>query len=294
MAEGIIVKSLSGFYYVRSDVGVIYQCRARGNFRKRKITPLVGDHVIFEADNRTDGYVLEIGERKNRLIRPPVANVDQALLVFSVKEPDLHLQLLDKFLVHIEANEIVPVICLTKTDLLHNSERTLFSDTAKIYQSIGYRVFFVSSYTGEGLEGLYPVVKNRISVVAGQSGVGKSSLLNALEPALDIETGRISSHLGRGKHTTRHVELLPVAGGLVADTPGFSSLDFHDMDEQDLPFFFPEMKTLQVDCKFRGCTHLSEPGCAVKQNYEEGKIAPSRYKHYRMFYQEIKEKKRRY
>ncbi|PWA13587.1 ribosome small subunit-dependent GTPase A [Pueribacillus theae] len=294
MTEGKIVKSLSGFYYVLSENGIVYQCRARGNFRKRKITPLVGDDVEFEAENLTDGYVLNILPRKNVLVRPPIANVDQALVVFSVKEPDLNLQLLDKFLVHIEANRIEPVICFTKIDLLGEHETKNMDSVAEIYQSIGYHVLFLSMKDKKTNDKITPYLKEKITVVAGQSGVGKSSLLNLLNPSLKIETNSISSHLGRGKHTTRHVELFSVAGGLVADTPGFSSLAFSHFTKEELSDTFIEISKAGEYCKFRGCTHLAEPGCAVKQAVEDGDIAKSRYSHYEAFFKEIKETKRRY
>ncbi|RBW67511.1 ribosome small subunit-dependent GTPase A [Bacillus taeanensis] len=293
MAEGRIIKALSGFYYVADGENTI-QCRGRGNFRKRKITPLVGDIVEYEAENMTDGYVLEVYERKNALIRPPIANVDQAILVFSIKEPDLNLQLLDKFLVHIEANDIEPLICFSKYDLADETLKHQVDEIVKQYEQVGYTVLLTSTIEEEGIKKIRPFLTNNISVVAGQSGVGKSSLLNALEPSLHIETNNISMHLGRGKHTTRHVELLQIEGGLVADTPGFSSLDFHNIEAEDLTYCFPEMRALINDCKFRGCTHTQEPKCAVREAVEGEKISSSRYKHYVEFLQEIKSQKRRY
>ncbi len=293
IAEGKIVKALSGFYYVMKD-NTVYQCRARGVFRKQKITPYVGDIVQFEKNNEREGYILDILPRKNELIRPPIANVDQALVVVSVKEPDVSLQLLDKFLVHVEANGIDALVCFTKMDLLSADERKQFDEIAEIYRAIGYPVLLVSVNDETSIELVKPYLKDKITVVAGQSGVGKSSLLNALDPSLQIATNAISTHLGRGRHTTRHVELINVAGGLVADTPGFSSLDLSEFQEQELANFFPEMKRLSEGCKFRGCTHLVEPHCAVKSALEAGEIAESRYRHYASFYNEIKETKRRY
>ena len=291
--EGKIIKSLSGFYYVLSD-DIVYQCRARGLFRKQKITPLVGDLVTFEASNETDGYVIHVHPRKNELVRPPIANVEQALVVFSVKEPDLNLQLLDKFLLHIEANEIDAIICFTKMDLLTSIEREQIEKVANIYQSIGYPVLFLSTQEQTDFTEIKSLLKEKITVVAGQSGVGKSSLLNTIDPSLQLATTQISTHLGRGKHTTRHVELLPIAGGLVADTPGFSSLDLSLFNEEDLSSYFPEMRRIQGDCKFRGCTHIREPQCAVKMALDAGKIEQSRYDHYEQFFHEVKETKRRY
>ncbi|MFA9456139.1 ribosome small subunit-dependent GTPase A [Halalkalibacter sp. AB-rgal2] len=293
MAEGKIIKALSGYYYVKNEDG-LFQCRARGNFRKRKIKPLVGDEVQFEAENRTDGYILDVSERKNELIRPPIANIDQAILVFSALEPDFSLLLLDRFLVHIEANAIKPLLVISKVDLVDDELLASLHTYKSLYESIGYTVLFASMNEKSDINDLKPFLEGQMSVVAGQSGVGKSSLLNVLDPNLDIETNEISSHLGRGKHTTTHVELLPIADGLVADTPGFSSLDFVDILPEELSLYFLEMKELSTECKFRGCTHSSEPHCAVKKAYEKGEIAQSRFEHYLQFLDEIKNQKKRY
>lgn len=298
MATGMIVKALSGFYYVQNEDG-IFQCRGRGNFRKRKIKPLVGDEVEFEAENRTDGYILDVFDRKNELVRPPISNIDQALLVFSAKEPNFSPLLLDRFLVHIEANNIKPVIIISKVDLLLPNELAEIKEYQKQYEAIGYTVILTtnqnqsSNQTNEMVE-ILSCIKDQVTVIAGQSGVGKSSLLNVLKPELEIETNQISSHLGRGKHTTRHVELLAVGGGLIADTPGFSSLDFIEMEPEDLSSCFPEMASVHNLCKFRGCTHTSEPKCAVKEALAQGEIDNGRYEHYLVFLDEIKNTKRRY
>ncbi|EIT85040.1 GTPase RsgA [Fictibacillus macauensis ZFHKF-1] len=292
--EGRIIKSVAGFYYVLSD-GDVFQCRGRGNFRKKKITPLVGDWVQYESTSPTDGYILDIKERKNELNRPPISNVDQAVLVFSAVRPTFSTTLLDRFLVHIEANGITPVICITKMDLVQDEkQQTEMLSYIEDYQRLGYEVIATSAKSLEGMNEIKPVFKERTSVFAGQSGVGKSSLLNALMPDLKLETNDISDHLGRGKHTTRHVELLPFEEGLVADTPGFSSLDFVDIEIEELSFYFPEMNSRLADCKFRGCTHSSEPKCAIKEAVEHGEIPTFRYKHYLEFLQEIKDQKRRY
>jgi ribosome biogenesis GTPase / thiamine phosphate phosphatase len=293
MAEGKIMKALSGFYYVLSD-GEVIQCRGRGVFRKQKITPLVGDHVVFQANSKTDGYIMEVRERKNELVRPPIANVDQAILVFSAVEPDFSPGLLDRFLVLIESKEIQPIIVINKMDLLDDKTRPMVETYIHDYRHIGYDVIETSTVTKSGVEQLLPYLEGRISVFAGQSGVGKSSLLNSLRPDLQLKTNDISTHLGRGKHTTRHVELMEVGGGLVADTPGFSALEFHDIEEEQLPLCFPEFRERSHECKFRGCTHIAEPKCAVKKALESGEIPAYRYDHYVSFMEEIKERKMRY
>jgi ribosome biogenesis GTPase / thiamine phosphate phosphatase len=293
MAEGKIIKALSGFYYVLGDEGII-QCRGRGVFRKNKITPLVGDNVVYQAENETDGYILEIKKRKNELVRPPIANVDQAILVFSAVEPDFSTALLDRFLVLIEYNQIQPIICITKMDLVGEEKEEKIKQYANDYKKAGYNVLLISSKKGIGINDLYPYLEGKISVVAGQSGVGKSSLLNALKPELQLKTNDISSHLGRGKHTTRHVELIEIGNGLVADTPGFSSLEFTEIEQEGLNFCFPDIAAVSEECKYRGCLHISEPKCAVKVAVEEGEIPDYRYEHYKEFLQEIKERKPRY
>ncbi|MCS0542683.1 ribosome small subunit-dependent GTPase A, partial [Aeromonas veronii] len=213
MPEGKIIKALSGFYYVQGENSELIQCRGRGVFRKNKITPLVGDHVIFQAENETDGYILEVLERKNELVRPPIANVDQAILVFSAIKPDFSPLLLDRFLVLVESNDIKPIICISKTDLISDEVFQEIQEYANIYQEVGYHVLLTSTKEREGLDQLLPLLDNQISVFAGQSGVGKSSLLNTLRPDLELKTDEISSSLGRGKHTTRHVELIEVGNG---------------------------------------------------------------------------------
>ncbi|MNJ43719.1 putative ribosome biogenesis GTPase RsgA [compost metagenome] len=233
------------------------------------------------------------------MIRPPVANAELAVLLFSVREPDLNLQLLDKFLVHIEHAGLQVLICLTKEDLLADGASLEADSSTKqveqMYKEIGYDVIVTSSVSGLGTEEVKQKLQNKISVFSGQSGVGKSTLLNAMIPDLLLETGKISMRLGRGKHTTRHVELIPLGnGGYVADTPGFSQLDFLELGVEELSTCFPEFLVYADDCKFRGCTHLHEPGCKVRQALEENKIIQSRYDHYAQFHEEMKEKKRRY
>ncbi|ALA69207.1 GTPase RsgA [Geobacillus stearothermophilus 10] len=293
MAEGQIIKALSGFYYVLSE-GRVFQCRGRGVFRKKKVTPLVGDRVVFQATSETEGYILEIGERQNELVRPPIANVEQAILVFSAVSPDFSAKLLDRFLVLVESKRIAPIIVISKIDLLDGESKEEIARYVHDYRSIGYDVIETSAVTKGGLDELALRLRGRVSVVAGQSGVGKSSLLNALRPDLRLKTGDISTHLGRGKHTTRHVELLEVAGGLVADTPGFGALEFDQIELDELPHYFPEFRTYGEGCKFRGCLHIAEPKCAVREAVEAGEIPSYRYDHYVSFVAEMKERKPRY
>ncbi|MFS0782352.1 ribosome small subunit-dependent GTPase A [Bacillus sp. 1P06AnD] len=292
MPEGKIVKALSGFYYV-SDGEKYIQCRGRGVFRKRKVTPLVGDDVVYQYEKESEGYILEIHDRKNELVRPPISNVDQAILVFSAVEPSFNTVLLDRFLVLIEASGINAVIVISKMDLLAGEEKEKMEKYMADYRAIGYPIIATSSVTSEGMASLMPYLKKCVSVFAGQSGVGKSSILNTLMPHLKLKTNDISAHLGRGKHTTRHVELIPVEGGLVADTPGFSSLDF-TMEENELSSCFPEMEEASHHCKFRGCLHDKEPKCAVKEGVEAGAIQAYRYEHYMEFLTEIRDRKPRY
>ncbi|TGB00242.1 ribosome small subunit-dependent GTPase A [Sporolactobacillus shoreae] len=294
MPEGTIIKALSGYYYVKDGDDQI-QCRARGIFRKRKVTPLVGDRVVYEAENPKDGYIMSIRPRRNFLNRPPVANVDQAVLVFSVKEPVFDGQLLDRFLVHVESHGIRPIICLSKWDLLDVPERDQIRRKMEHYTEIGYSVIYTSSVLHFGLEKVMSSLDGTITVITGQSGVGKSSLLNGLNHNLKIDTQEISQALGRGKHTTRHVELLPVGmGSYIADTPGFSSLDFSEITLVDLEGCFPEFVRLHDSCRFRGCTHTAEPGCAVKEAVADGTLDKERYAHYCFFFQEIQNRKKQY
>ncbi|MED4649291.1 ribosome small subunit-dependent GTPase A [Bacillus inaquosorum] len=298
MPEGKIIKALSGFYYVldeSEDSDKVIQCRGRGIFRKNKITPLVGDYVVYQAENDKEGYLLEIKERTNELIRPPICNVDQAVLVFSAVQPSFSTALLDRFLVLVEANDIQPIICITKMDLIEDQDtRDVIQAYAQDYRKIGYDVYLTSSKDQDSLADIIPHFQDKTTVFAGQSGVGKSSLLNAISPELGLRTNEISEHLGRGKHTTRHVELIHTSGGLVADTPGFSSLEFTDIEEEELGYTFPDIREKSSSCKFRGCLHLKEPKCAVKQAVEDGELKQYRYNHYVEFMTEIKDRKPRY
>ncbi|MGH1633512.1 ribosome small subunit-dependent GTPase A [Enterococcus casseliflavus] len=285
--KGKIIKALSGFYYVASE-DEIFQTRARGNFRNRKITPLVGDEVIFESSNQTDGYLLEILPRKNELVRPPVANVDQGVVVTSLVEPNFSYNLLDRFLVTLEYEGIEPIIFLTKADLV--KDLAAMKAIEETYQAIGYHVI-TSKAEGEDLLELQRYFPERITVFMGQSGAGKSTLLNRIVPELALETGVISESLGRGKHTTRHVELLPICDGLVADTPGFSSIDFLEIEAVELSKLFPDFLAVAANCRFRECRHLNEPDCAVKQGVAANEIAETRYKNYVQFLEEIENRR---
>ncbi|MGZ9584743.1 ribosome small subunit-dependent GTPase A [Paenibacillus marinisediminis] len=305
MPHGIIVKALSGYYYVQPDgqkMEDAVQCRARGVFKKKGVSPLVGDRVVYSMTDNGEGTVEEVAPRSSELIRPPIANVGLALLAFSVLEPDFNTQLLDKFLVHIEHAGLDAVIVLTKWDIaerLHGDQAgKLIAELERqieVYRGIGYEVIVTSAKAGTGYEQLQDRLSHDISVFAGQSGVGKSSLLNAMLPGSGLETNAISHRLGRGKHTTRHVELLALPnGGYIADTPGFSQLDFLELGVEQLSDCFREFRELSGQCKFRGCAHIHEPGCRVKEALESGDIAESRYRHYTLFLEEMKDKKRRY
>lgn len=302
MPEGLIVKALSGYYYVKpegSAPGEVIQCRGRGIFKKKGLTPLVGDQVIYTPTENGEGTVDEILPRTTELVRPPIANARLAVLLFSLKEPDLNLSLLDKFLVHIEHAGLRALICLTKEDLLGEADKTEEADPTEqvkqLYEEIGYEVVVTSSVSGLGTDEVRSRLAGEISVFSGQSGVGKSTLLNAMLPGLSLETSEISLKLGRGRHTTRHVELIELDnGGYVADTPGFSQLDFLELGVEELSSCFREFRELADECKFRGCSHLHEPGCRVREALERGEVASSRYEHYVQFQQEMKDKKRRY
>ncbi|MFD2044055.1 ribosome small subunit-dependent GTPase A [Ornithinibacillus salinisoli] len=293
MVEGRIIKALSGFYYVQTTDGV-YQCKGRGVFRKKKITPLVGDFVTFDIDDNNEGYITQVKPRTTELVRPPIANINQAIIVSSATMPEFSTTLLDRFLVLIEAKGLKPIIFITKIDAIDEVTRENINNYKKEYESIGYTVELFSAKKPTELEKMKQYFSSSVSVIAGQSGVGKSSLLNVLNPQLLLKTADISKSLGRGKHTTRHVELMEVGGGLVADTPGFSALDFDELELAELPHCFPEMRERSDECKFRGCMHLKEPKCAVKQAVESGDIASYRYDHYVSFADEIQSRKPRY
>ncbi len=287
MKKGQIIKALSGFYYVKSE-GLIYQARARGLFRKTSESPLVGDIVEFQIENETEGYITAIDERKNSLVRPPVANIDQVLLTTSLVSPDFNYYLLDRFIAYAEAHNIGPVIIVTKTDLSH--DEGLMAKIEDIYDM--YPVYFTDN--NQVNDELLDIFKNKLSVLSGQSGVGKSTLINTFLPEAELITDEISNKLNRGKHTTRHVELIEIAGGYIADTPGFSTIDFSVIDKYNLKFCFIDFDEPSTDCKFRECLHINEPKCGVKKAVEEGRLAGSRYESYKQIFEEIKSRKERY
>ncbi|UFU00984.1 ribosome small subunit-dependent GTPase A [Radiobacillus kanasensis] len=293
MAEGRIIKALSGFYYVQSD-NRVFQCRGRGVFRKNKVTPLVGDVVDFDESNPGEGYIQKVYSRKNELVRPPIANIDQAVIVTSASQPDFSTLLLDRFLVLIESKNIQPIIFVSKMDMVSEDEAKRILQCKEDYEKIGYPVQLITTKDPDQMNEIVPYFKEKITVIAGQSGVGKSSMLNTINPVFNLETNEISESLGRGKHTTRHVELLEVSGGLVADTPGFSSLEFNELELEELPDCFPEMRERRDECKFRGCMHNKEPKCAVKAAVDSGEIPTYRYEHYLSFVEEIQSRKPRY
>lgn len=290
--QGKIIKGIAGFYYVNVVESGVYECKAKGVFRKEKIKPLVGDNVrieILDEENKT-GNIVEIFPRKNELIRPAVANIDQALVVFAVTKPTPHFNLLDRFLVMMERKEIPVVLCFNKKDIATSPE---IAELEAIYEKCGYPIVFTSALEQENIEEIRRLLLKKTTAIAGPSGVGKSSLINLLQKQVQMETGTISRKIERGKHTTRHSELIAVdADSYIMDTPGFSSLYVNDFEKEELKYYFREFASYEGQCRFQGCDHVHEPGCAVKEALEEGKIHPVRYKNYLEMYTELKEKKR--
>ena len=290
--QGKIIKGIAGFYYVNVVESGVYECKAKGVFRKEKIKPLVGDNVrieILDEENKT-GNIVEIFPRKNELIRPAVANIDQALVVFAVTKPTPHFNLLDRFLVMMERKEIPVVLCFNKKDIATSPE---IAELEAIYEKCGYPIVFTSALEQENIEEIRRLLLKKTTAIAGPSGVGKSSRINLLQNQVQMETGTISRKIERGKHTTRHSELIAVdADSYIMDTPGFSSLYVNDFEKEELKYYFREFASYEGQCRFQGCDHVHEPGCAVKEALEEGKIHPIRYKNYLEMYTELKEKKR--
>ena len=290
--QGKIIKGIAGFYYVYGEDEVLYECKAKGIFRKDNQKPLVGDNVeitILDQQEQT-GNLIRILPRKNSLIRPAVANVDQAFVIFALENPKPNFMLLDRFLIMMEQAEVPAVICFNKKDLASEEEtRTL----CEIYRNSGYQVILSSALEKEGLDEIHRILKGKTTVVAGPSGVGKSSLTNLLQGEVQMETGEISRKLKRGRHTTRHSQVIPVGEDtFLMDTPGFSSLYLMNMEEQDLKNYFPEFRKYEDTCRFQGCRHIHEPGCRVKEALENGEISRLRYEDYLSLYEELKEKRR--
>jgi len=291
--KGKIIKGIAGFYYVHVPMDDnIYECKAKGIFRNQNIKPLVGDDVLIDTDNQPEGCgtISGILPRKNELIRPAVANVDQAMVIFAAAEPDPNLNLLDRFLIMMQKQKLDTVVCFNKMDIADEKELALLEET---YRLCGYQVVFTSLRRQDGILGLREMLKGKTTVLAGPSGVGKSTFINLLQPEARMETGNVSSKIKRGKHTTRHSELIYVEQDTyVMDTPGFSSLYINEIEKEELKSYFTEFKEYEEGCRFGGCSHLNEPGCAVKQALADEKISKIRYGNYVVLYNELKDKKR--
>ena len=284
---GKIVKGIAGFYYVYAEDSCLYECKAKGAFRKEKMKPLVGDDVEIDIISNEDkkGNVVKLLPRKSELIRPAVANVDQALLIFATKNPEPNLNLLDRFLCMMEEQELPIIICFNKDDL---AEESFESKMRQTYEAAGYQVIFCSAKNNQGIDSLKEILHKKTTTVAGPSGVGKSSIVNLLTDGNNMETGEVSEKIGRGKHTTRHSELLYLGQDtFIMDTPGFSSLFVPKVDPVDLYRLFPEFVEPASYCKFTGCAHDKEPSCGVKDAVSDGKIATSRYENYLQIYGEM-------
>ena len=288
--SGKIIKGIGGFYYIDAEDGHLYECKAKGIFRNKKIKPHVGDNVnieILDPENNL-GNIVEILPRFNSLIRPAVANVDQTIIIFAVSEPEPNFNLLDRFLVSMEKSGVETIICFNKTDLSPDN-----MEACRSYSKSGYETIFISAREGEGIDRLREIIKDRTTVFAGPSGVGKSSTLNAIKPEAEAQTGAISDKIKRGKHTTRHSELMHIGGRTyIMDTPGFSSLYVDSIEAEDLKEYFPDIAAYTGKCRFNMCNHVSEPDCLVKQAVADGEISRIRYEDYVMIYNDLKEKRK--
>lgn len=295
--QGKIIKGIAGFYYVcvtnpAEDTTEIYECKAKGIFRKDGTRPLVGDDVEMEVldEDAGKGNIQKILPRKNALIRPAVANVDQALVIFAAAKPAPNFNLLDRFLIMMAEQELPCIICFNKQDIVDEEERQKLTS---VYENCGCRVVFASATKGEGTEEIRALLRGKTTTVAGPSGVGKSSMVNSLCGDTYMETGEISEKIDRGKHTTRHAELLLIGPDTyIVDTPGFSSLSVFNMEKEELKDFYPEFAKYEDECRFRGCSHINEPDCGVKNALQDGKISPMRYENYVQIYGELKSQKK--
>jgi len=290
--QGKIVKGIAGFYYVHVVESGLYECKAKGIFRKEKLKPLVGDvvkiDVLDEAEKK--GNIVDVLERKNELIRPAVANIDQALVVFAVTKPKPHFNLLDRFLIMMECKDIPVILCFNKKDIATEPE---IQELKEIYAACGYQMIFTSALEEDNVDEVKQLLRGKTTAIAGPSGVGKSSLINIFQPDAKMETGSISEKIERGRHTTRHSELIWIEENTyIMDTPGFSSLYTNEFEKEELKYYFREFEQYEGQCKFLGCDHIHEPGCRVKQALEEGGIHPVRYQNYLEMYQELKDKRR--
>ena len=290
--QGKIIKGIAGFYYVHVESYGVYECKAKGIFRKNHTKPLVGDDVEVDILDEAEmlGNIRKILPRKSALIRPAVANVDQALIIFAIVKPNPNFNLLDRFLIRMERQNLPTIICFNKQDIATLEEKEALR---KAYETCGYQVLFISALEQEGLEQVKELLTGKTTTVAGPSGVGKSSLINQLAPKAQMETGDISRKIERGKHTTRHSEIIAMGENTyIVDTPGFTSLDISEITKEELGTYYPEFVQYEPYCKFSGCAHISEPSCGVKDAVAEGKISQVRYDNYKVLYQELKEIKR--
>lgn len=286
--KGKIIRGIAGFYYVHTGAQGVYTCKAKGVFRKLQVKPLVGDDVEMTVldEEKKEGSVAQILPRKNTLIRPAVANIDQALVIFAMQSPQPNLNLLDRFLIMMGQQSLPCIICFNKTDLAPHRER---QSLREMYEPGGYQVVFTSTEDGSGIDGLQELLQGRTTTVAGPSGVGKSSLINMLQQEVRMETGAVSGKIARGKHTTRHSELIRIAEATyIMDTPGFSSLGLFALEKEELRHYYPEFAPYEGTCRFQGCVHVHEPDCMVKAALSEGTIHRVRYENYCLLYEELK------